>query len=110
MPRRPARWTDKLPKAAVRAAFEEAVVDAYDDEEQHVGLLTLLGDELKFPFPAMVIGEEVRVTSMQWPEDDGFGLDFVCERGGKRHVIDTRSVKLLPPFPNGHLYLAAYLD
>jgi hypothetical protein len=39
-----------------------------------------------------------------------FGLDLVVERNGQRHRIEARSVNLLPPFPDGHLYLAAYLD
>ena len=42
MPRKPnrtAKWTEKLSKAAVRAACEEAVVDAYGEHEQHGGLL-----------------------------------------------------------------------
>jgi hypothetical protein len=46
---------------------------------------------------------------IEWPEDDEFGLDLVCERAGKRHRVEARSVELIPPLPDGHLYLAAYL-
>ena len=46
---------------------------------------------------------------MEWPEDDEFGLDLVVKRGGGRHRIETRSVNLLEPLPEGHLYLSAYL-
>ena len=69
----------------------------------------MIEDELKFPFQAKVIGEDVTVVDMEWPEDDEFGLDLVCERGGKRFRIEARSVELIPPLPKGHLYLAAYL-
>ncbi len=46
---------------------------------------------------------------MEWPENDGFGLDLVVERNGQRHRFEARSVELLKPFPEGHLILAAYL-
>jgi hypothetical protein len=57
-----------------------------------------------------VVGETVTVVDMEWPENDEFGLDLVIERNGQRHRIEARSVNLLPPFPDGLLYLAAYLD
>jgi len=41
---------------------------------------------------------------MEWPEDDEFGLDFVCEHKGERHRVEARSVDLVSPFPAGHLY------
>lgn len=59
--------------AAVCAAFEEAVVDAYDEHEQYSGLLTLIEGEVAFPFNAKVIDEDVSVVGMEWPEHDGFG-------------------------------------
>jgi hypothetical protein len=113
MPRKsksaPRKWTDKLDEAEVNEAMDEACVDAYGEDEQHSGLLTMIEDEVEFPFPAMVLGEEVEVVDIEWPQDDPFGLDLVCQRGGKRYPIEARSVELLAPFPEGHLYLAAYL-
>ncbi len=102
-------WTASLNQQKVQAALEEATVDAYDDSEQHTGLLTMIKEELAFPFPARVLGEAVSVVGMELPEDDGFGLDLVCERNGKRHRIEARSVALVAPLPKGHLFLAAYL-
>ncbi len=103
-------WTQGLDNQAVLEALEEATVDAYDEYEQHLGLLTVIGDELAFPFKAKVLGEVVNVVDMEWPKNDEFGLDLVCERNGERHRIEARSVLLLKPFPDGHLFLAAYLD
>ncbi len=105
-----ARWTDKLDPAEVAEAMEDATVDAYGDDEQHTGLLTVMEDELEFPFQVEALGETVTVVGMEWPENDEFGLDLLVERNGKQHRIEARSVNLLPPFPKGHLYLAAYLD
>jgi len=103
------KWTDRLDPKAVRVALEEATVDAYDQDERHSGLLTMIQEQVEFPFRARVLGEEVDVVDMEWPEDDPFGLDLVCEHAGKRYRIEARSVDLVPPLPDGHLYIAAYL-
>ena len=103
------RWTEGLDEATVDEALMEATVDAYDEHEQHSGLLAAVQDELQFPFQAQVLGETVTVVDMEWPENDEFGLDLVVERNGQRHRIEARSANLLSPFPKGHLFLAAYL-
>jgi hypothetical protein len=103
-------WTQGLDEQQVREALEEATVDSNGEDEQHSGLLSVIGDELAFPFPAKVLGEVVSVVGMEWPEGDEFGLDLVCERNGERHRIEARSVEVLEPLPEGHLFLAAYLD
>ncbi|HPM84970.1 MAG TPA: hypothetical protein PLF81_29910, partial [Candidatus Anammoximicrobium sp.] len=102
------KWMEGLDPKEVKEALDEATVDAYGEYEQHTGLLTMVQDQVVFPFRARVLGEEVDVVDMEWPEDDEFGLDLVCERGGKRHRVEARSVELIPPLPDGHLYLAAY--
>ncbi len=103
-------WTDGLDKAEVEQALEDATVDSNGEDERHSGLLTAIQDELEFPFQVQVLGETVTVVDMEWPEKDEFGLDLVVERAGQRHRIEARSANLLPPFPRGHFYLAAYLD
>ncbi len=47
-------WTAALDPEAVEAAMEEAMVDTNGEDEQHSGLLTVIGDELQFPFSAKV--------------------------------------------------------
>jgi hypothetical protein len=42
-----------------------------------------------FSFRTRVLGEDV--VDMAWPEDDAFGLDFVCQRGGKRHRVEAEA-------------------
>ena len=117
MPRKPkpksgsgsGKWTEGPDPEEVQVALEEATVDAYGEYEQHSGLLTMVQDQVVFPFSARVLGEEVEVVDMEWPEDDEYGLDFVVERNGQRHRVEARSVDLIQPFPDGHLYIAAYL-
>ena len=77
------KWTDSLDPEAVHEALEEATVDAHDESAQHTDLLTVIQDEVEFPFPALVLGEKVNIVDMEWPDDE-VGLDFVCERKGKR--------------------------
>lgn len=102
-------WTEKLDEDDIRETREEATVDCHDEHEQHSGLLTMVDQELQFPFPARVIGEGVTVVGMEWPEDCELGLDLVVEHKGERHRVDARSVEVLEPLPDGHLFLAAYL-
>ncbi len=92
-------WTQKLDAEAVEAAMEEATVDANGEDEQHSELLTVIGEELQFPFSAQVLGETVTIVDMEWPEHDGFGLDLIVERSGKRHRMEARSVELFEPLP-----------
>jgi CRISP-associated protein Cas1 len=100
MPRKPkpksgaGKWTDGLDPKEVRAALEDATVDAYDEYEQHSGLLNMVQDQLAFPFRARVLGEELDVVDMEWPEDDEFGLDLVCQRDGRRHRVEGHARRL----------------
>lgn len=104
-------WTSTLDESDVREALDEATVDCYNDEhEQHTGLLTAIDDELQFPFNVQVMGQTVSVVDSAWPQDDPFGLDLVVERDGKQYAIEARSAQLTQPYPEGHLFLAAYLD
>lgn len=103
-------WTEALDPTEMREALTNATVDAHDEYEQHTSLLTAIQDELAFPFRVEVLGATVEVVDVEWPQTDEFGLDLVVERQGQRHRIDARSANLLPPFPEGHLNLAAYLD
>src|SRR5437868_5379757 len=80
-------WWEKLEVDDVRTAYEDAVIDAYGDDEQHLGLVTMIENELVFPFPAVVMDEEVSIVGFEWPQDDAFGLDFLFER--KARVAGT---------------------
>ena len=102
-------WHHRLDEGLVRDAMNEATVDAHDKSEQHCGLFYAVTEEMAFPFPARVLGETVSVIGTEWPEGDEFGIDLICERNGEQHRVDARSVDLLEPLPEGHLFLAAYL-
>lgn len=87
--------------------IEEATIDCYDEDEQHSGLLTMIEDNVVFPFEATVIGERVQITGMAWP-DDGYGLQFTCEKNGETYVIDAGSIEWAEPLPEGFEWIEAY--
>ncbi len=107
----PTTWISGVCAEDLEAAAEDSFVDAYGDHEQHTGVLTMIEERLAFPFRAKVIGKEVSVVAMEWPDDDEFGLDLVVlGEDGKRYRIAARSVEPVEPFPDGIEFLALYLD
>jgi hypothetical protein len=88
--------------------IEEATVDCYNEEEAHVGLLTMIQDNVVCPFHAKVIGEEIEVIALEWPES-GYGMKAVCERQGKKHRVDITSLEWMKPLPEGFEWIVAYL-
>ena len=64
---------------------------------------------MAFPWQASVLGDTAIVVGVEWPDNDRLGIDLVVEKNGKQSRIEARSVEMLPPYPEGHLYLAAYL-
>ena len=109
-PSSPTAWIDTLDPEDIAAAYEEATVDAYDEEELLTGLITAAEESLEFPFPAKVMGQVVQIVAAEWADRDAFGLELIVEIGGKRYRIAARSVELIPPLPEGAASLAAYLD
>ncbi len=89
--------------------IEEATVDCYDEEEQHSGLLTMIEDEVVFPFSAKVMGDVVQVTGMKWP-DQGYGLKLICEKHAATYEIDVGSIEWIEPVPEGFEWIEAYLS
>lgn len=88
--------------------IEEATVDCYGEAEEHTGLLTMIQDNVVCPFRARVIGEEIEVIDLEWP-DSGYGLMAVCKRKGKKHRVDITSLEWRKPYPEGVEWIAAYL-
>ncbi len=57
---------------------------------------------------AKIIGEEVEVTSFEWPSR-GEVFYAVCERKGKKHRVDLASLEWIKPYPEGFEWIEAYL-
>jgi hypothetical protein len=89
----------------LRELIEEATVDCYGEDEQLMGMMVTVQDNVVCPFKAKVIGEEVEVTALE----EGIGLNAVCRHKGKEYRIDVSSLEWLPERPEGLEWIEAYL-
>jgi len=94
-------------RARLQALIEEATVDCYNEDEQHVGFMTVIEDNVISPFKAKVIGEEVEVVELRSAEC-GFGIDAVCRYRGKDYRINIHSLEWPRQKPNGFEWIEAY--
>ena len=94
-------------RARLDALIEEATVDCYSEDEAHVGLLTMIEDNIACPFKARVIGEEVDVVELR-SRAFGFGVDAVCRYKGKDYRIDINSLQWPKKKPEGFEWVEAY--
>lgn len=103
-------WWKSVDSDEIREALEEATVDCYDEPEQIMGLAGMVDSELEFPFAAIAMGQAVSVTGAAESQHDATGLDLTCEFQGKEYPLPATHVELVEPLPEGHRYLAAYLE
>jgi Calcium binding len=64
----------ELSKADLDELVEEAIVDAYGEEEQLAGFYTMFEENLVLPFTTMVLGVGVTVERID-PLSTGLGVD-----------------------------------
>lgn len=92
--------------AKLETMIAEAVVDAYDESEQRMGLLTMIEDNLPLPFETEVLGVRVSVERIELtPAEE---IVAVCRRGSKRQRISILELPLLSPPPAGAEWIEAY--
>jgi hypothetical protein len=95
----------QLSRAELDELVAEAVVDAYNDDEQLTGLYTMIEDNLAMPFDATVLGVEVTVRKVDLRAD---GIVAICHRGRDRQAIGVLDLPLPDPAPEGAQWIAAY--
>lgn len=94
-----------LSRAQLDALVAEAVVDAYDDDEQLTGLYTMIADNLAVPFTTEVLGVEVTVRRIDLRAG---GIVAVCHRSRLRQAIGILDLPLPDPPPEGAQWIEAY--
>jgi hypothetical protein len=102
-----AKKPSKADRARLEALIEEATVDCYNEDEQHVGFMTMIEDNVICPFKAKVLGEEVEVVELRGAKS-GYGVDAVCRYKGKDHRISIFSLEWPKQKPKGHEWVEAY--
>ena len=95
-----------LSKARLEALIEEAIVDAYGEDEQKVGLLTMIQEHLSLPFPVNILGVEAVVEKVDMTSDGR--IVAVCKRDGMKQRIEILDLPLPKPAPAGAEWIAAY--
>jgi hypothetical protein len=99
---KPDRWS----KAKLKALIEEAIVDAYGDDEQRVGFFTMIEDNVKFPFEVTLFGSQVTVEGVDMSSGDE--IVAVCVRGRERRTLPILDLPFPNPPPKGAEWIEAY--
>ena len=89
-----------------RRLVDEATVDAYGEEEQKVGLLTMIQAHLVLPFALSLLRVEATVEKVTMTRDGR--IVAVCQRDGMQQRIDVLDLPLPKPAPAGAEWIATY--
>ena len=95
-----------LSKARLEALIEEAVVDAYGDEEQTGGFFMMIEEHLALSFSVSILGVEAVVEKVDMTRDGR--IVAVCKRDGVKQSIEILDLPLPKPIPAGAEWIAAY--
>jgi hypothetical protein len=96
----------KGPAAKLDRLIEEALVDAYDEEEQRTAFHTMLEDHLAMPFKTEVLGAEVTVQRVDLTDEAQ--IVAICARGRLRQAIPILALPLPDPPPASAEWIQAY--
>jgi hypothetical protein len=92
--------------AMLEALVEEAIVDAYGEDEQLTGFFTMIEESLAVPFTTTVLGVDVSVVGVDLAEDGR--VVARCTRGSVRQDIGILDLPLPEPAPEGSQWIEAY--
>lgn len=80
----------------IDALIEEAIIDAYGEDEQRVGFLVMFEENIPVPFSATIAGLSIRVTKF---DVDDHRIFVRCMRDGKTQKWGQPPFPPLPPDP-----------
>jgi hypothetical protein len=96
----------RLGKRRLDELVEEAIVDAYGESEQRVGLLSMIQMNLECPFMIEIFETPARVERVDL--NDGNEIVAVCRYGRERQTIPILDLPLPSPSPVGWEWIEAY--
>ena len=99
------RAVAELSKVDLDELVEEAIVDAYGEDEQLTGFHTMIEENLALPFTTMVLGAEVIVEGIDLTD---CRIVAICVRGVHRQSIAILDLPLPAPSPPGSEWIRAY--
>jgi hypothetical protein len=92
-------------KTRLDRLIEEAIVDAYGESEQAVGLYTMIEKHLALPLETMVLGVPVTVVRVDLTRRDE--IVAVCRRAGVRQTVPILDLPLPSRRPAGAEWIDA---
>jgi predicted TIM-barrel enzyme len=95
-----------LSKARLKELIEQAIVDAYGEEEQVGGFFTMIEEYLALPFRVKVLGVDADVEKVDMTLDGQ--IVAICHRGKTRQKIPILDLPLPTPAPAGGEWIVAY--
>ena len=95
-----------LSKARLKELIEQAIVDAYGEEEQVGGFFTMIEEYLAVPFRVKILGVDAAVEKVDMTLDGQ--IVAICRRGKTRQKIPILDLPLPTPTPAGAEWIAAY--
>ena len=95
----------ELSDAELDELVEQALVDAYGDDEQMGSFYTLINDNLALPFTTTVPDVEANVERV---DVTASGIVVICARGADRQAIPILDLLLPVSAPPGSEWIAAY--
>jgi hypothetical protein len=104
--RKPEANLPSLSKARLKALIEEAVVDAYGDEQQTGGFFTMIEEHLALPFSVSILGVVAVEEKVDMTRDGR--IVAVCRHDGVKQRIEILDLPLPKPIPAGAEWIAAY--
>ena len=90
--------------ARLQEMIAEALADAHDDQEATVGFLSILEENIAFPFETVVLG----VPAVEGLEQTSRDIAAIVARGGARQAIPIEELPLPSPPPAGSEWIEAY--
>jgi len=100
------RQRSAFSKRRLDELVEDAIIDAYGESEQRVGLLCMLQEHLAVPFSTEILGTPVRVERVDLNDADA--IVAICRRGPHRQKIPILDVPLPSQPPAGWEWIEAY--
>lgn len=93
----------------LEALLEETTVDCYGEEEEFTGVMCTLGEKLRFPLKATVVGEVVEVVGIDERRSDlRRGVVARVRRGDQEYRVGLAELEFVDPDPTSAEWLKAY--
>jgi hypothetical protein len=97
---------NKLGKARLESMVEEATTDCHDEDEQSMGLFTMIEENLQLPFETVVLGLPVVVEKIDIRRRDE--IVAICRHRKHRQAVPILDLPIPTPPPPGAEWIEAF--